>query len=66
MTAEKARAVTVCAACLRASCWHGTFLCDASDTADVTTRTVAELDALDREHPDYFSAARVREVEGGD
>ncbi len=59
------RRVTVCAECLKASCWHGVFMCDKSDNADVTTRTVRELDALGFEHPEHYSAARVREVEGG-
>jgi len=58
------RKVTVCAACLTASCWHGEFMCEASRTADVTTRTVRELRALGREHPSNYSVAKVREVCG--
>jgi hypothetical protein len=66
MTAQRDadRRVTVCAECLRASCWHGEFMCDKSRGADVTTRTVRELDALGYEHAEHYSSARVREVEG--
>jgi hypothetical protein len=58
------RRVTVCAECLRASCWHGEFMCDRAEMADVTERTVAELDALGLEHPERYSAEKVREVCG--
>lgn len=64
MTDDKARRVTVCDACLRACCWHAVFMCDRSQEAGTTERTVAELDALGLEHPDHYSAERVREVEG--
>ena len=62
---DAARVVTVCAECLKASCWHGVHMCDKAQHADTTTRTVRELDALGYEHPEYYSAERVREVEGG-
>lgn len=58
------REVTVCAECLTASCWHGTFMCDGARGAGTTTRTVAELDALAAEDPSHYSAERVRRVEG--
>lgn len=58
------RRVTVCAECLKASCWHGTHMCDKSVNADLTTRTARELDALGFEHPSHYSPARVREVCG--
>lgn len=58
------RRVTVCAECLKASCWHGVFMCDLSFRADITTRTVRELDALGYEDPSHYSTERVREVEG--
>jgi hypothetical protein len=60
----KSRSITVCAECLRASCWHGTFLCQKAREADVTTRTERELDELAREHPSHYAAARVRLVQG--
>ena len=46
--------VTVCAACLTASCWRGMFMCDEAFYADVRTMTVAELDRLGREHPSNY------------
>jgi hypothetical protein len=57
--------VTVCDACLTASCWHGEHLCQKSRSAGLTKRTVAELDALGREHPDNYSEAKLRQVYGG-
>lgn len=60
----KTRRVTVCAACLTASCWHGVFFCQCAKSADVTTRTVAELDSLGLEHPSNYSVESVRAVEG--
>jgi hypothetical protein len=58
------REVTVCAACLTAACWHGEFMCETAQTADITTKTVAELLALDREHPSNFSFDKVSKVCG--
>jgi hypothetical protein len=58
--------VTVCAACLCASCWHGEFMCQRSRSADVTTRKASELVALGREHPSCFSREKIREVTGAD
>lgn len=52
---EKQRLVTVCAGCLMASCWHGRFMCDESDLVGTVEKTVAELDALGREHPDQYT-----------
>jgi hypothetical protein len=62
----KSRRVTVCDACLTASCWHGTFQCQRARTAGTTTRTVAELDAVGAEHPSHYSATRVRAITGSD
>lgn len=56
--------VTVCASCLRASCWHGTFPCDDAKGTDITTRRASELHALGREHPDMFSRERILDVCG--
>lgn len=63
-TSRSERKVTVCEACLTASCWHGEFMCQRSGSAGTTTRTVAELDALDREHPSNYSVETVRNVCG--
>lgn len=58
------REVTVCGACLTASCWHGEFMCEKSRTAKTVQRSVAELRALNREHPQNYSVRRVREACG--
>lgn len=60
----KSRKVTVCSRCLTASCWHGVFMCDDSKTAGTVERTVAELDALGREHSSHYTVERVRDVTG--
>ena len=46
--------VTVCAECLRASCWQGTFMCEQSQAAGTVEKTRDELKALGLEHPDYW------------
>jgi hypothetical protein len=52
---EERRLVTVCSACLQASCWRGIFMCEQSRTAGTTQRRVAELRELNREHPSYWA-----------
>lgn len=52
---DDAIVVTVCAACLQASCWQGEFYCDDYKTAGTAEKTVAELRALNLEHPSYWS-----------
>lgn len=54
--------VSVCAACLQASCWLGVSYCDEYKTANVINKTVAELCDLYLEHPDYW--VRIRKAEG--
>lgn len=54
---EKGKAddlVTVCAECLRASCWQGLFMCDKAGSAGTVQKTRAELAALDKEHLSYW------------
>jgi hypothetical protein len=46
--------ITVCAACLQASCWQGIFMCQESQGANVIQRTRRELRALKLEHPCYW------------
>lgn len=46
--------ITVCDACLRAACWKGIFMCDASTGVGTTTRTAEQLSALGLEHSDYW------------
>jgi len=47
--------VTVCDACLCASCWQGIFYCAKARTAGTTKKTVAFLLGLNRESPDYWA-----------
>lgn len=47
--------ITVCAACLKASCWQGVWMCEEARGADITQKTVAELTDLALEHPDYWA-----------
>lgn len=53
--------VTVCDKCLRASCWHGEFVCDESHVAGTAEKKASELKKLNREHPSWFSAKRLLE-----
>lgn len=46
--------ITVCDACLQASCWHGIFMCDRSQSAGITQKRRSELEQLGLEHPDYW------------
>jgi len=52
-TAEK-RMITVCDACLQASCWQGIFMCDKSRDAGTVEKSIEELQRLDLEHSDYW------------
>jgi hypothetical protein len=56
-TGGRDRLVTVCSACLRASCWQGKFMCDEAQTASTRQMPVAELRQLKLEHPSYWSRA---------
>lgn len=47
--------ITVCDACLQASCWLGEFYCDDYRSAATTEMTVRELRKLGRESPDYWA-----------
>lgn len=48
------RLVTVCSECLKASCWQGHFMCDASRGAGTVDKPISELRTLRLEHPDYW------------
>ena len=48
------RLVTVCDACLQASCWQGIYYCDDYQYAGTVQKTVAELRELGRENPSYW------------
>lgn len=58
------KTITVCDQCLTASCWHGEFMCSGSPNAGTVEKTRAELRRLNREHPDNYSARKIREVCG--
>lgn len=65
-TDPNTRMVTVCSECLKASCWHGEFLCERSRAANIVRRTVGQLRDLNREHPEQYSVRKVRHVCGED
>ena len=46
--------VTVCAKCLRASCWHGLEMCDEARGAGTVEKTAAELKQMCLEHPSWW------------
>lgn len=46
--------VTVCDACLCASCWQGIFMCEEARDAGIVVKTVAELRSLNLENEDYW------------
>jgi hypothetical protein len=58
----KPRTVTVCSACLQASCWQGEFSCDEYKTANVEEKTIKELKALNLEHPYYWRKSTIRKL----
>jgi len=47
--------ITVCDECLRASCWHGLFMCDLAKSAGTVEKTREELIKLDLEHSNYWN-----------
>ena len=47
--------ITVCAECLRASCWHGFFYCDKYKGAGIVQKSVSELRLLGRENESYWA-----------
>ena len=62
---RRTRLITVCDACLKASCWHGVFPCGDFQDAGTVQKTARELRALDRENPNYYSRREVERVCGG-
>lgn len=48
------RLVTVCDACLRASCWRGIFYCYDYKRAGTVDLPVSKLRELNHEHSDYW------------
>lgn len=64
MIKERERLITVCSECLRASCWHGEFMCEMSRNAGTVKKGERELDRLAIEHPSYYAKARIEKICG--
>jgi len=47
--------VTVCAECLRASCWQGANFCEAWRTASTKRMRIGDLRDLALENPDFWA-----------
>lgn len=60
VSTDESRRILVCDKCLMASCWSYVFPCDYAQHAGTTTRTIAELRELDREHPSYWERPEVQ------
>ena len=54
MTDSIPRYVTVCSECLRASCWHGVFMCDKSTNAGTMDLDRRYLHARPFESSDWW------------
>lgn len=63
-TEDDSRLVTVCDACLQATCWQGEFYCESYKTAGTVEKTVAELRELGLEHPSWWSEERLARLAG--
>jgi hypothetical protein len=46
--------ITVCSACVQASCWQGNFMCQDSKHAGILQVTRRKLKTLCLEHPSYW------------
>lgn len=60
----KNREITVCDKCLRASCWHGIWMCDDAIGAGLIQLPRWKLDELNREHPSHYSAEQIHKILG--
>ena len=56
------KVITVCNACLCATCWHGLFLCNESRNAGTVEKKVRDLKKLNLEHPKYWSIKHLNKV----
>lgn len=56
--------IEVCDNCLKASCWHGEFMCDNSCSAGTKLKTIAELKKLALENKEYWSNKKMKEIYG--
>ena len=48
------KTITVCDACLQASCWQGMFYCTEYQSAGTVEKTIWQLLDLGLEHPSYW------------
>jgi len=46
--------ITVCDACLTASCWHGGLMCDNNKNAGTVEKSIGELKKLNLENQDNW------------
>ena len=51
---EEATMIYICDKCLRAGCWQGLFVCHEAGGAGIYKATLAECQALDREHASFY------------
>lgn len=58
--------VTVCAACKRASCWHGEIMCEDARRAGTVKLPASSLRDLRKEHATYYSRENLVKVTGFD
>jgi hypothetical protein len=56
--------VLVCDKCLKASCWHGEFMCDEAASAGLKLIRVRDLRGLNREHEDHWSPEKMIAIYG--
>lgn len=59
VSTQHERLITVCSACLTASCWHYEFICDEYRMAGIVKKGEYELNRLHLEHPDNYSKAKI-------
>jgi hypothetical protein len=54
MPKSKEKLITVCSACLRASCWQGVHYCEKAGDSATIQLARSKLIALRREHPSFW------------
>lgn len=58
--------IEVCAACLRACCWQGTFMCDAAEMAGTVKKTVRELRANPHGESEHYWGVKPQQSPQGE
>ncbi|MFW9879538.1 MAG: hypothetical protein ACFFG0_41205 [Candidatus Thorarchaeota archaeon] len=64
MNTENDYFVEVCDNCLRASCWHGDFMCEDAQNVGTKIMKASELRELSIEHESNFSRQKLLKVQG--